>query len=54
MSGGPSGSGHSDHETKTNGAAPEAKNKQSEEISDLKGEIEAMRKQLQELARDRK
>jgi len=32
----------------------EAKAKPSEEITELKGEIEAMRKQLQELARDRK
>jgi polyhydroxyalkanoate synthesis repressor PhaR len=38
---------------KANGAA-DAKPRQSEEISDLKSEIEAMRKQLAELARERK
>ena len=38
---------------KGNGAA-DTKPKPSEEISDLKSEIEAMRKQLEELARERK
>src|SRR6185312_2630301 len=38
-------------EPKTNGAAPEpAKAKQSEDISELKSEIEAMRRQLAELS----
>src|SRR5206468_231959 len=48
--------GNSDHEAPraSNGnAAPKAP-AQSEEISDLKSEIEAMRKQLAELARERK
>jgi polyhydroxyalkanoate synthesis repressor PhaR len=54
LSGGMPGAGHSDHEPKANGGAPEPKAKQSEEISDLKSEIEAMRKQLAELARERK
>jgi len=48
------GAGNSDHEPlKTNGNAT-PKPAQSEEISDLKSEIEAMRKQLAELARERK
>jgi len=42
-----------DETTKTNSAA-ETKPAKSEEISDLKSEIEAMRKQLAELARERK
>jgi polyhydroxyalkanoate synthesis repressor PhaR len=37
-----------------NGAGASEKPKQSEEISELKSEIEAMRKQLAELARERK
>ena len=48
-----SGDGSHDEEpAKANGAGGNAK--QSEEINDLKSEIEAMRKQLSELARDRK
>jgi polyhydroxyalkanoate synthesis repressor PhaR len=42
-----------DETAKTNSAA-ETKPAKSEEISDLKSEIEAMRKQLAELARERK
>jgi polyhydroxyalkanoate synthesis repressor PhaR len=46
------GGGHDEEPAKANGAASNAK--QSEEINDLKSEIEAMRKQLSEIARDRK
>ncbi|HEX2594225.1 MAG TPA: polyhydroxyalkanoate synthesis repressor PhaR [Rhizomicrobium sp.] len=49
----PGAASHSDDGHRANGAA-EPKAKPSEEISDLKSEIEAMRKQLQELARERK
>src|SRR5690348_8330401 len=50
----PGSSGHSDHETRTANGSGAAKQPASEEISDLKSEIEAMRRQLAELARDRK
>lgn len=43
-----------EEETAARANGGEAKAKPSEEITELKGEIEAMRKQLQELARDRK
>jgi polyhydroxyalkanoate synthesis repressor PhaR len=46
------GSSHDEESAKANGAGNSAK--QSEEINDLKSEIEAMRKQLSEIARDRK
>ncbi len=46
------GGSHEEEPSKANGAASNAK--QSEEINDLKSEIEAMRKQLSEIARDRK
>jgi polyhydroxyalkanoate synthesis repressor PhaR len=39
-----------EEEPKTNGAPPEAKAKASEDISELKSEIEQMRKQLAELS----
>ena len=42
-----------DEEPRANGVA-DSKPAKSEEISDLKSEIEAMRKQLAELARERK
>mgnify|MGYP001554501931 FL=1 len=37
-----------------NGAGPEPSGAQAEEIGELKSEIEAMRKQLSELAQQRK
>jgi polyhydroxyalkanoate synthesis repressor PhaR len=43
-----------EEETAARANGGETKAKPSEEITELKGEIEAMRKQLQELARDRK
>jgi hypothetical protein len=46
------GGSHDEESAKANGAGNSAK--QSEEINDLKSEIEAMRKQLSEIARDRK
>jgi polyhydroxyalkanoate synthesis repressor PhaR len=46
------GGSHDEEPAKANGAGNSAK--QSEEINDLKSEIEAMRKQLSEIARDRK
>jgi polyhydroxyalkanoate synthesis repressor PhaR len=47
--------GHGEETPKaTNGAAPQTGAKQSEEISELKSELEEMRRQLSELAQNRK
>ncbi len=46
------GLARAEDDQRANGGEP--KPKQSEDIAELKGEIEAMRKQLQELARERK
>jgi polyhydroxyalkanoate synthesis repressor PhaR len=48
------GTGASEEPAKSTNGAGAAKAKPSEEISELKSEIEAMRKQLAELARERK
>jgi polyhydroxyalkanoate synthesis repressor PhaR len=48
------GASKSEEPARTNGAAPDTKAKPSEDITELKNEMEAMRRQLAELARERK
>lgn len=48
------GSQKTEESARANGPAPEGKAKPSEDITELKSEMEAMRRQLAELARERK